>query len=40
MSPSTILIEPLETGICATKHNSDLDTRNRDISQQPQLTLI
>ena len=40
MTPNTILIEPLETGICVTKHNSDLATRNMDMRHQPKLTLI
>ena len=37
MSPNTTLIKPLETGINVTKHNSDSDTRNRDICHQTQL---
>jgi hypothetical protein len=37
MSPNTTMIYPLETGICVTKHNSDLATRNRDICSQAQL---
>jgi hypothetical protein len=40
MSPTTTLIYPLETGICVTKHNYDLATRNRDMCHQPKVTLI
>ena len=37
MSSNTTLIYPLEKGIYVGKHNSDSDTRNRDMS--PNITL-